>query len=359
MPFFCAVPIGTPADPKGVRMIPSAGPYYVASYVPKQGVVLRRNPNYTGGRPHRPDRITLDVGLEKRKIVTEIEAGRIDYTAAGIDPADIGRLASRYGPGSPAARRGRQQYFATTQLEVDYIWLNLHRPLFADVRLRQAVNYAVDRRKLASVGSAITGLAEEPSDQYLPPGMPGFKDVRIYPLSPDVATAKRLAGDGLRRAVLYTCAEAPSCKQFAQVVKTNLAAIGIDVDVKSFGLDQLFARLGRKNEPYDLTLGGWAADYPDPSNFLNGLFGTGSYGDTPGIELSDPVFQRKLAATARLAGPSRYLAYAKLDADTARNHAPAVPLGNYTARAFFSARMGCQVFQPVYGIDLAALCIRR
>ena len=48
MPFVCPVPIGTPVDFKGLAGIPSAGPYYVASYVPNRDLVLRRNPNYHG-----------------------------------------------------------------------------------------------------------------------------------------------------------------------------------------------------------------------------------------------------------------------------------------------------------------------
>src|SRR5205814_138035 len=55
MPFFCAVPVGTPVNPNGLPAIPSAGPYYIASYQPNQQLVLRRNPNYRGTRPHRLD----------------------------------------------------------------------------------------------------------------------------------------------------------------------------------------------------------------------------------------------------------------------------------------------------------------
>ena len=52
LPHFCAVPPGTPIEARGVSHVPSAGPYYVASYTPGQGAVLKRNPNYHGSRPH-------------------------------------------------------------------------------------------------------------------------------------------------------------------------------------------------------------------------------------------------------------------------------------------------------------------
>ena len=356
MPFFCAVPLGTPLDPKGVRTIPSAGPYYVATYVPTQGVVLKRNPNYAGNRPHRLDRIVLTTGVSHKRVDAQVETGRVDYAFDGVDRADIGRIASGYGPGSPAAQRGRQQYFVTSGLGVDYITLNTHRPLFSEVRLRQAVNYAIDRRELARVGSFDFQPGPiEPADQYLPRGMPGFKDVRIYPFTPDVSTAKRLAGKTPRTAVLYTC-NTSLCGELAQVVKTNLAAIGIDVQIKAFPISTYLTRLARKGEPYDLAFGGWVADYADPFDFLNFLIGSGGGGAL--LPFDDPAYQRKVAAASRLVGPPRFLTYGKLDANVARNDAPWVAFGNFGSHDFFSARMGCQVYQPVYGMDLAALCIR-
>ena len=138
-PAFCAVPSDTPIDPQGVRVIPSAGPYRVASYTPGQGVVLTRNPNYHGSRPHRLARIEVAVGITPRRAVTQVEAGTADYAIEGeVDSADAPTLAARYGPGSPAARSGRQQYFVNAQPQLDFFALNTHRPLFANARLRQA-----------------------------------------------------------------------------------------------------------------------------------------------------------------------------------------------------------------------------
>ena len=73
----------------------------------------------------------------------------------------------------------------------------------------------------------------------------------------------------------------------------------------------------------------------------------------------NPTYARKLDAAARLSGPARYLAYGRLDADLARNAAPLAAIGNASIRDFFAARVGCQVFNPLYGMDLAALCIRK
>jgi YVTN family beta-propeller protein len=353
LPFFCAAPPRTPLDPKGVRLVPSAGPYRVASYTPGQGVVLERNPNYRGSRPHRLARIELAVGIPKEKAVRDVQTGSADYAVDGITPSLAPALESKYGPQSEAAKKGRQQYFINPQPALTFIVLNTHRPLFADVRMRQAVNYAIDRRSLARVGNPFNPLPERATDQYLPPGVPGFTDVRIHSLAPDLPRARRLAGGKRRSAVLYVCNVSP-CDKIAQLIRANLAAIGIDVQIKSFGFDAMFERLSRKGEPFDMAPLGWIVDYPDPAQFLNVLL---SNGIIPTFD--DPAYRSKLAAVARLSGPARYLAYGKLDADLARNAAPWVPISNSSSRDFFSARMGCQVFQPAYGfMDLTSLCIR-
>ena len=64
---FCAVPSNTPIFPAGARPVPTAGPYYVTSYTPGQGVVLARNPNYHGSRPQHFSRIELAVGIPARR----------------------------------------------------------------------------------------------------------------------------------------------------------------------------------------------------------------------------------------------------------------------------------------------------
>ena len=59
-----------------------------------------------------------------------------------------------------------------------------------------------------------------------------------------------------------------------------------------------------------------------------------------------------------LSGPERCLTYGRLDAELARDAAPLIAYANRPSVAFFSARIGCRVYQPVYGVDVAALCIR-
>ena len=348
---FCAVPSNTPIERHDV--IPSAGPYRVASFTPHQGVVLTRNPNYHGSRPHRLARIELAVEIPGKRAIAQVEAGTADYATNGaVDSTNVARLAARYGPHGPAAKSGHQQYFVNPQPALDLFALNIHRPLFADARIRQAVNYAIDRAALARIGDPFFPLPADPTDHYLPPGIPGHVDRHTYPLVPNLTKAKRLAkGHAGATAVLYTC-NSPTCTEQAQILKNDLAAIDLHVVVTTF--EDQFARLAKPGEPFDIAYVGWAADYPDPQGVLDPLLENSSI--LP--PLDDPSYRAKLRAAARLSGPERYLAYARLDRDLARHAAPLVAYDNPSSHELFSARMGCQTY-GFYGIDLAALCIKR
>ena len=129
-----------------------------------------RNTNYHGSRPRQFERIEVAIGMSTGRAVTAVKAGAADFTtlafgspspSSGLNgsvAAEASALAAGYGPGSPAATRGRQRYFVNPGLQLDYFVLNAHRPLFSDVRLRQAVNYAIDRRALAELGDGFQPL---------------------------------------------------------------------------------------------------------------------------------------------------------------------------------------------------------
>jgi len=321
--YFCAVPPDTPVDPEGVEELPSAGPYYVASHEPGESLVLRRNPNYGGSRPHFLSEISFAFGTAQQHAVEEVEAGDADYV--NVDPLDVApattrRLEARYGPRSEAAEAGRQQLFTQPDPSVFSFVFNTRRGPFRDVRLRRAVNYAIDRSALAPD----TGVDEpgRPTDQYIPPGFPGFEDAPIYPLGgPDVARARRLAGDVKRNAVLYTC-DSPGCTRNAEILRSNLRSIGIQLDVRQFPLDEMFRRERRAGEPWDIAMWGWVVDYADPYNFINDQFAAGAAaGQHPG-GFYDPRFEDRMKEAARLTGLARLRAYAKLDRHLAARAAP-------------------------------------
>jgi len=350
MAFFCAVPRNTPIDPKGVP-IPSAGPYYVTSAT-KQQLILKRNPNYTGPRPRRPAEIVYSRTGDPARGVERVLDGEADY--AWVWNTYASALDRRFGSG---AKPGKRQFFVHPISAVDGFAFNTSRPLFAGARMRRAVSYAIDRRALSHEGGFFLGeggpLSSVPTDQYIPSPLAGFHDASVYPFTPDLARARRLTGRIHRRATLLTCNFAP-CPQEAQILKRNLAAIGITLTIRQ--LDSYSPPDRGEKRRWDLALITWGTDYPDPYDAINILIGKGGPMDV--ARFADATYARKFTVTAELRGDTRYSAYARVDADLARNAAPIAAFGNETARDFFSARVGCQLNQPVVGIDIGALCIR-
>jgi peptide/nickel transport system substrate-binding protein len=352
MPFFCAVPPALPADPEGVGPFPAAGPYYVAEYRPGQRVVIERNRFYRGKRPHHVDRFLVDLTANSPEdVIDRIERGAADW---GWMPALLPagpRLVTKYGLNGP-------QFFVRPGLQFRGYALNTSRPLFRDnPGLIRAVNFAIDRPALRRVAGG--RFATRPTDQYLPPTLPGFKDARIYPLGrPDVRRARALARGHTRigKAVLYTL-DMPATLAAAQVVKRNLAEIGLDVTVTGIPLSAYFERVAARDAPFDISFFPWRPDYLDPYTYLNLFFDSGADTDTNAGRFKSSKHDRLLRRSARLQGAARYRAYGDLDVRLARDAAPIVAVEYGNEGTFVSRRVGCVVLNPT--LDLTAVCLKR
>src|SRR5205814_4355930 len=91
---------------------------------------------------------------------------------SGLPPTALADLAATF-----VIIRG--QYQVHPLVETDYVALNTSRPTFGSVAVRKAANFAIDRPAMLRVRGA---FAVKRTDQILPPGMGGFKDVKVYPL---------------------------------------------------------------------------------------------------------------------------------------------------------------------------------
>jgi ABC-type oligopeptide transport system substrate-binding subunit len=356
MPFFSAVPVDTPHTAQS-KPIASAGPYYVKSWSPTRQLVVAKNPNYDGDRPAVLDEIQYTVGVNLAAGLLQVEKGEADYAGDGVPAAEYARLGREFGPDSDAAEEGRQQFFYNPGLVINYYALNTSRELFGDPKLRQAVNFAIDRRSILRQLGAYGG---EPTDQYLPFAIEGFVDVDVYPFTPDVDRAKELMGGKTGTAVLYTCTT-PGCQKRSQILQANLKAIGIDVEIKQFQRSIQFQREGVRTEPFDIADEGWIADYPDPYDFINVLLDGNRIQETNNVNFSyfdDPLYNEKMQEAAALTGDERWEAYAKLDEELTRDAAPWAAWAVGTNRDFFSSKVGCVQYQPIYGMNFAVMCLR-
>ena len=360
---FCAVPDDTPMTPQH-QPIPSAGPYYIVSSSRDQ-LVLARNPNYAGHRPRLPNRIVYSFGVNLPQAIQQVAEGHSDYLDAGSFQSSgkssaalelLQRLEQRYGPASAAARTGHQRYFVEPWLDLEYFVFNTARPLFASARLRRAVNYAIDRRALVQHHFLFNG--GRATDHYLVPGIPGARPVDVYPLGgPNLAKARALAAGVHAHATLYITTGAPQFMQDARILQTDLAPIGITVDVTALPGPAFYRRLEQPGEPWDIAWTNWFPDFADPFTMINELFEPAAPSNFG--HFNDPALTRRMRQAARLSGDRRLQAYAQLDQDLTRNDPPAAAWGIGTVREFFSSRVGCQIYQPIYGFDLGSICLRR
>ena len=264
------------------------------------------------------------------------------------------------------ARDFPAQFFVNPYPGFRYLPLNTSRPLFSTAAARQAVNLAINRTALLAIVGAFAGT---PDDQYIPSGVPGYLDTSIYPLSgpsaADLTRANALvdqAGIRGQTAVLYSSTSALSLAM-ASLVRDELAQIGLGVDIHSFPRGEQIVRESTRGEPFDISVSeGWIDDYLDPADTLNTFFDGTTIGPANNLDISyfnDPAINARLQAADQLSGPARYATYGQLDVDLAQNYAPLVTLGSFNARDFFSARIGCQTYNPAYGMDLAVLCVKR
>jgi ABC-type transport system substrate-binding protein len=365
-PPFCPVPRTLPIPRHApsqytiVPPVPSDGPYYVASSTTDRTVLLR-NPNYPGTRPRRPARIVFLNGLPTPQAVGLVDRGNLDYLPQdGLESSLLslsGVLDRRYGPGSAGARAGDQRYIHTHSPGWDGLVLNASRPLFRDVRLRRAVEYALDRRALAAA------FFDLPSDRIVPPAVPGFGTTHRYPATgADLKTARRLAGTRPSRAVLYFCTNgifgSPAQRRVAVLVREQLARIGISVTITQprCAPEQ---RYDARSLRADLIMVSVFNPLRDPSAFVEQILRTGTYGAALGRGTwNDQRFLARVRRARALRGDARRAAYRRLEDELLRA-APVAVYGSYYGGGYFSRRVGCRVVPPGVGaVDLGALCKR-
>jgi len=354
MPFFCAIPTNLPIDANGVDTLPSAGPYYISDRTANKSIVLKRNPNYKGKRPHNVNQVVYTIGNSQEAIRLRAESGATDIADAVLPSAAYAELAQKYGI-------NKGQFWVKPQLTVSYLAMNNDRPIFkVNAKLRRAVNFAIDRKAILNQAGYLAGKR---TDQILPPGMSGFRDADIYPLKgPNFNFAKKLASGSTRdgKIVYYTSNTSVSAA-VAQIVQFDLKQIGLDVEIKQFARAVQIQKEGTRGEPFDITSEGWIADYADPFDFINVLLSGDSLHDSNNNNISyfnDPTYNKKMLAAAKLSGAARYSTYGALDVDISKNAAPWAARSNNNDRILVSKRLGCFTFNAIYSVDLAAVCIK-
>jgi ABC-type transport system substrate-binding protein len=347
LPYFCAVPSWAPDHQTDT--LPSAGPFAVDRYRPGRSLILRRNPYYHGPRSPKVQRIIYHFGAFASQIRLQLEHGEADYGV--VTPSAFAALAQRF-------KGDRRHLLVVQQPTVAYLALNTERPLFKDnPRLRRAVNYALDRPALVRLFGP-RGAA--PTDEYLPPGFPGYEARHVYPIgAPDLIKARALARGHLRggHAVLLACGT-QDCAERAIVVADALGKIGLHVRIDTS--PGQFTLAGVRGTAFDIADVITRPDYGDPYGLVDKLLDgrvIRAVGNSNISYYASPKVNRAIDAAQRLTGVARDRAYGRLGIEVARTDAPLAAYAVLNARVFVSTRVGCITYQPVYGLDLAGACI--
>jgi peptide/nickel transport system substrate-binding protein len=236
------------------------GPFRFVEWVPGDRATLEANPEYWDRGPPRVGRLIYRViGGEAERLVA-IESGAIDV-AYQIAKQDLGYV--RLHPDLQLARIAANN--------VAFLAMNLLHPPFDDVRVRHAVNHAVNKRLIVKLLYQSMAI---PANGALPPTMWGYDpDLPTYEYDPERAQALlREAGwDGSgRRPRLYVMSGPrpyiPQPEQVARVIARNLHDVGMDVDLVVQPWEKHLESTDRGD--HDLCIRGWIGDNGDPDNFL-------------------------------------------------------------------------------------------
>lgn len=327
LPFAAAVPpeiVDKVGEDFGVRPVGS-GPFQLVERVPGQRWVFARNPNYQGPEHIRLAGVVRFVGVSDDLAWMRYRSGQLDIAA--IPSAEF--LTVLRDPRLAALTR------SGTSLRTQYVGLNCRRPPLDDRRVRQALNYAVDRHKLLRL---LNGRGV-PARGAVPPNMPG------YPQRPEVYVFDReraralLASAGHPHGFEATLwlRNDETALRIAQSLQQDWAAVGVQVRLKPLAWGP-FLDAVRHSPAVDMFLLGWEADFPDPSNFLEVLFHSRQIGVNNHTQYSNSEVDA-LLERASLADPAQRLDLYRRAEDMVIEDAPWVFLYHPRSYVIVSTRL--------------------
>jgi YVTN family beta-propeller protein len=320
--------------------VPGTGPYMISAYVPNKKFTLGRNPYFTqwsvAAQPAGyPDVISFRKLADGRAAADEVLAGRADV--AWVYPGSSALredLAMRY----PA------QFKSEDLADTDFEYLNIRMAPFNDLRVRQAVNYAVDRSRLVDIlGSEARFLLtcqvlppNFPSYHWYCPYTPGPQDGEYH--GPDLARAQELVGASGTRGSAVTVQGAVGRHLLNVYFVGVLRQLGYVVNLRE--LPDSFDFLGSRDKVQITLAEGWIAEYPAANQLYDKVFACktplGGVGWYCKPQVEDTVTQ---ARATQLTDPGQAARLWTQVDQLITNDAPVVALGNLTASLLVSPRV--------------------
>jgi peptide/nickel transport system substrate-binding protein len=267
LPYFAPAPAGS-----GIR--PGTGPYRVARFVPGQLIDFERNPYFREWAPAAqpagyPARILVYSNGTASANIAAVLSGRADYTFDTPTPSQLKDIELR----SPGLLH-------TAPLpDTDFLDLNTHAAPFNDLRVRQAVNFAVNRGAIAGLYGGLD--AATPSCQIIPVAIPGHVSYCPYTrdpsrsghwTAPNLPRARQLiAASGTRGAAVTVLTQAPSGpwdEPVGRYIVGLLRQLGYRARVRVLTPSQRNAAIVDYRHPPQIATDSWTADFPSASQWI-------------------------------------------------------------------------------------------
>jgi len=355
LPFSALLPPDTPLEDQTASPPPATGQYMITAVQPGRGWEYRRNPYWASDNgpamPRLPDghvdRISFEVRTNPITQLEEVERGKVDWMK---NPPPVDRY--------PEVKRRFEgtQFREEPTISTYYFWMNTQEPPFDDVRVRRAVNYAIDPAALERIYAGTLKRTQ----QVLPSQMPGYRQFELYPH--DLARAKRLverADPDDRDVTIWTNNLTPN-DEAGEYYQQVLEEIGLDANLKTIDAANYFTVIGNASTP-DLDTGwaNWFLDFPHPSDYFAPQLSSESIapvGNTNWARFGDLRLDAKIAELERQQlGPRQEAEYAALDREV-MEQAPWAPFGTLTLGTFVadSVNLDELVVSPIYGQDLTS-----
>jgi peptide/nickel transport system substrate-binding protein len=341
--------------------VPGTGPYQIAAVEPNGNFTLSRNPYFApwsfAAQPAAyPDRIEYRIVPSTAQAVKDVLTGVADVTP--VSAADIGEL------GGHTELLHRFENFNT-----DFAYLNAKVPPFNNIKARQALNYAVDRRTFVSLYGAGDGGAD-PSCQLLPSGFSAWRPYCPYQTGPatgpyrgpDLTRARELvreSGTANVPITVHAFHGYPLWNRFPAYLADVLRSIGYaHVEVVDIPPEH---NEGLPEDPayaqYQIfTQQGWLADYASASDFYD-LFSC-RRANFSGYCNPDIEAVAVKAATAAQTNPTLSIElWAQVDR-MITDEAAFVTLGSHHDASLVSARVSNVMTRPGLGAVISQLWVK-
>jgi peptide/nickel transport system substrate-binding protein len=351
LPFAGFVPCGTPTEDQSGSPIAASGPYMIAPGADKnRSFTLLRNPKFKATRyiPRGAvGRVTVVVVGDANAAVQRVIGGSADYTNAAVPPERIAAVSKR---GQLRLRAAANTY---------YFWMNTRIYPFNKLKVRQAVNYAIDRTAL--IRTVWGGLGKS-TQNILPPTYPSYRRLSLYSHNLKKARALIDAAGVKGAAVTVYGRQVSDSVQSTTLYASYLNAIGLKADLKFLPRSTYYTTIGNAKTKAQTGWARWLEDYPHPLDWFDVLLNghrIAQENNNNYAWYSNSRTNREIEALKRAP-----VLTAKVDAQWARvereimANAPWAPWSNRVFPEFFSKKIGCIHMQRLYGVDFMRLCAK-